>query len=120
MRTIIFRAIRKHCIGEPLGWVYWGVFGMDGGEGINDVIPETIGQFTGLTDKNGVKIYEGDVVMSVIKPKMGRHYETQTIIKHHIEQDEEYGHWTSGFILIEELENTEVIGNIHENKNLLK
>lgn len=27
-----------------------------------EVIPETVGQFTGMTNKNGVKIFEGDIV----------------------------------------------------------
>ena len=27
-----------------------------------EVIPETVGQWTGLTDKNGIKVFDGDIV----------------------------------------------------------
>lgn len=107
-----------------------------------DVIPETVGQYTGLKDKNGVKIFEGDILQRNNNPKdivqvvFGKFpaidMETESEI------DEVIG-WYCDVIPTDALSRTrpfclpmpltdyyinrcniEVIGNIHDNPDLME
>ena len=68
------------------------------------VDPETVGQFTGLTDKNGVKIFEGDIL------DYGVLYKKTTIVTF---DKGCFMHDTN--VLFIGCDAMEIIGNIHEN-----
>lgn len=103
---------------HPLDFPY-----LDGDMGIIDgsvtpVIPETIGQYIGLTDKNGKKVFEWDIV------KQGRYIRT-------VAWEMSCGSCCSqviGFAASGEMhtdfvrldEDFEIIGNIHDNPELVK
>ncbi|HEL6782261.1 TPA: hypothetical protein UPK99_002873 [Listeria monocytogenes] len=86
------------------------------------VRPETVGQFTGLTDKNGKKIFEGDIVEIIEIDAFGNLDWNR--LKGKVMFSE--GAWLvtdSGSFAIplwSEINEIEVIGNIHENPELLE
>ena len=136
MREILFRGqMRKkgekvRLDGSPVDgiWVFGGVSQFNGGERAIiyqtepciekfPVYGDTVGQYTGLTDKNGKKIFEGDIVRYgtdiyevVFETRCGCGY--FGIKMYHIE--------TWNFCNITPANLMEIIGNIHDNPELLK
>lgn len=125
MREILFRGKRA----EDNKWVYG--FVVNGAHSIigvyedgncfcfESVIPESVGQYTGLKDKNGNKIFEGDIILT------GDFWSELTYV---VEWDND-GSGFNPFRRCFEVsrgctfiyaDDYEVIGNIYDNKNLLE
>ena len=112
------------------------------------VLPETVGQYTGLTDRNGKRIFEGDIVryntfddfdcQSVVKfgeynqDGSAGEYSASKCIGFYVDVDNftcpdwcEYGsNCFSNYLkqqnILEVAQYCEIIGNIHDNPELLK
>ena len=130
MRKIKFRGKSVHYSDV---WRYGNlIINEDGSNGITDgaksygysiltseVIPETVGQYTGLKDKNGVEIYEGDVMNWDSHWGWYVGYENGAFRRIPL-NDIQRMNWRHHTLQQEGLDTWEIIGNIHDNPEHLE
>ena len=121
-REILFRGKRMDNGKWEYGFLSWNDSPIKRSYHINkDVVySETVGQFTGLTDKNGTKIFEGDILNLIspttneIKIKNAIVYYSESSFKINktigMYSNHLYG-WAYSY---------NIIGNVHDNKELIK
>ena len=126
MREILFRGKRTDngtwtygylfCIWERT-YLCWGT--TNNVPNMKEVIPETVGQYTGLTDENGRKIFEGDIIKCKVH-EMNGYRVRRGIVEYHgvgfimnLDPNSWYDQKNISF-------DCEIIGNIYDNPELLK